>query len=81
VTADKITKEQRQALADYYARVIKAYMTKIPVAQQAGLCKGNSFDAGVGGKGAPVGLWSKAANGDWVRNATYEAFCKALKGE
>ena len=79
VTADKITKVQRQALADYYGRVIRAYMTLIPSAQQAGLCKGNFFDAS-SGAGDPVGLWSKAANGDWLRNATYEAFCKALTG-
>lgn len=79
VTADKITKAQRQALADYHARVIRLYMSQIPAAQQAGLCKGNFFDAS-SGAGDPVGLWSKAANGDWLRNATYEAFCKALGG-
>ena len=79
ITADKITKAQRQALADYHARVIRLYMSLIPAAQQAGLCKGNFFDAS-SGSGAPVGLWSKAANGDWLRNATYEAFCKALGG-
>ena len=79
ITADKITKAQRQALADYHARVIRLYMSLIPAAQQAGLCKGNFFDAS-SGAGAPVGLWSKAANGDWLRNATYEAFCKALGG-
>lgn len=76
VAADKITKDQRQALANYHARVINAYMTLIPAAQQAGLCKGNFFDT----SSDPVGLWSKAANGDWLRNATYEAFCKALGG-
>ena len=76
VAADKITKDQRQALASYHARVINAYMTLIPAAQQAGLCKGNFFDT----SSDPVGLWSKAANGDYIRNATYEAFCKALGG-
>ena len=84
ITADKITKEQRQKLADYYAYVIKAYMTKIPSAQQAGICKGSFFDLSKtpdDGKGDPVGLWSKAANGDWVRNATYESFCNALSGK
>ena len=76
VAADKITKDQRQALANYHARVINAYMTLIPAAQQAGLCKGNFFDT----SSDPVGLWSKASNGDYIRNATYEAFCKALGG-
>jgi len=76
VAADKITKEQRQKLADYYGYVIKAYMKKIPSAQQAGICKGNMFDSS-----DPIGLWSKASNGDWVRNATYEAFCNALSGK
>ena len=76
VTADKITKEQRQKLADFHAFVIKAYMAKIPKEKQAGLCKGNIFDAS-----DPVGLWSKAANGDWLRNATYKAFCDALSGK
>ena len=84
VTADKITKAQRQQLAEYYAYVIKAYMTKIPSAQQAGICKGSFFDLSKtsdDGKGDPVGLWSKAANSDWVRNATYKAFCDALSGK
>jgi hypothetical protein len=80
VTADKISKTQRQALADYYGRVIKAYMSKIPSNQQAGLCKGNFFDLS-SGTGDPVGLWSKASNGDWMRNATYEGFCNALSGK
>ena len=76
VTAEKITNEQRQKLADFHAFVIKAYMTKISKEKQAGICKGNIFDSS-----DPVGLWSKAANGDWLRNATYEAFCKALSGK
>ena len=80
VTADKITKAQRQKLADYYAYVIKAYMEKIPKDKQAGMCKGNIFDTS-SGNGDPVGLWSAAANGDWLRNATYEAFCNALSGK
>ena len=80
VTADKITKEQRQKLADYHAFVIKAYMTKIAKEKQAGLCKGNIFDTS-NGSGDPVGLWSKASNGDWLRNATYKAFCDALSGK
>jgi thiamine pyrophosphate-dependent acetolactate synthase large subunit-like protein len=80
VKADKITKAQRQKLADYYAYVIKAYMEKIPKDKQAGMCKGNIFDTS-SGNGDPVGLWSAAANGDWLRNATYEAFCNALSGK
>ena len=80
VMADKITKEQRQKLADYHAFVIKAYMSKIPKELQAGLCKGNIFDTS-NGSGDPVGLWSKATNGDWLRNATYKAFCDALSGK
>jgi hypothetical protein len=80
VTADKITKAQRQKLANYYAYVIQTYLARIPAAQQAGLCKGNIFDTS-SGKGDPVGLWSKAENGDWLRNATYEAFCNALSGK
>lgn len=80
VMADKITKEQRQKLADFHAFVIKAYMSKVPKEQQAGLCKGNIFDLS-NGSGDPVGLWSKATNGDWLRNATYKAFCDALSGK
>ena len=80
VTADKITKEQRQKLADFYAYVIKAYLKKIPSAQQAGLCKGNMFDTSKG-KGDPVGLWSIDENNDWIRNATFKAFCDALSGK
>ncbi|SFW38695.1 Glycosyl hydrolase family 10 [Prevotellaceae bacterium HUN156] len=72
VSATSITSEQRQKLADYYAKVIKAYMTKIPSNQQVGISKGSLYDTS-----DPVGLWTK----DWVRNATYEAFCKALSGK
>jgi hypothetical protein len=80
VMAKNITAEQRQKLADFNGFVIKAYMSKISKEKQAGLCKGNIFDAS-NGDGDPVGLWSKASNGDWLRNATYEAFCKALSGK
>lgn len=76
VTAAKITDAQRQQLADYYAYVIKQYMTKIPHDKQAGMCKGNMADTN-----DPVGLWSVNKNKDWVRTATYEAFCKALSGQ
>lgn len=75
VTAAKITDAQRQQLADYYAYVIKQYMTKIPHDKQAGMCKGNMADTS-----DPVGLWAKDGT-YWVRNATYEAFCKALSGQ
>ena len=76
VLASNITDEQRQKLADYYGYVIKSYMTKIPNDKQAGLCKGNMSDTS-----DPVGLWSvDSKSKDWVRNATYEAFCKALGG-
>ena len=77
VLAQNITEAQRQQLADYYAYVIKSYMTKIPNDKQAGLCKGNMADTG-----DPVGLWSvDSKSKDWVRTATYEAFCKALSGK
>lgn len=76
VTAKDITTAQRQKLADYYAYVIKAYMNKIPHDKQAGICKGNLADTG-----DPVGLWSIDSNKDWVRTATYKAFCDALSGE
>ena len=75
VTAKDITDDQRQQLADYYAYVIKQYMNKIPHEKQAGLCKGNMADTS-----DPVGLWAKDGT-YWVRNATYEAFCKALSGQ
>ena len=77
VSADKITDEQRQKLADYYGYVIKSYMTKIPNDKQAGICKGNLVDTS-----DPVGLWAKdSASKDWVRTATYKAFCDALSGK
>lgn len=77
VAAKDITEEQRQNLADYYAYVIKSYMNKVPSDKQAGLCKGNMVDTS-----DPVGLWAKdAASGDWVRTATYKAFCDALSGK
>lgn len=76
VLAQYITSEQRQKLANYYAFVIKAYMAKIPKDKQAGLCKANMADT----SSDPVGLWAKEAN-EWVRNATYKAFCDALSGK
>ena len=77
VTADKITAEQRQKLADYYGYVIKSYMSKIPHDKQAGICKGNLADTT-----DPVGLWSiDSKSKDWVRTATYKAFCDALSGK
>lgn len=77
VTAKDITPEQRQKLADYYAYVIRSYMTKIPHDKQAGMCKGNMVDTS-----DPVGLWSIDNNSrDWVRTAVYKAFCDALSGK
>ena len=77
VTAQNITEVQRQKLADFYAHVIKSYMNKIPHEKQAGICKGNLVDTS-----DPVGLWSVDKNSkDWVRTATYKAFCDALSGK
>ena len=77
VAAKDITTEQRQKLADYYGYVIKSYMNKIPHEKQAGICKGNLVDTS-----DPVGLWSvDSKTRDWVRNATYKAFCDALSGK
>lgn len=77
VTAKDITEVQRQALADFYGKIIKKYMTVIPNDKQAGICKGNIVDTN-----DPVGLWSKdTKSNDWVRNATYKAFCDVLSGK
>ena len=77
VLASAITPAQRQNLANYYSFVIKSYMNKIPHDKQAGLCKGNLADTS-----DPVGLWSiDSKSKDWVRTATYKAFCDALSGK
>ena len=77
VTADKISADQRQRLADYYGYVIKRYMDIIPNDKQAGLCKANMADTS-----DPVGLWSIDKDSkDWVRTATYKAWCDALSGK
>lgn len=77
VSAKDISDDQRQKLADFYAYVIKSYMSKIPSDKQAGICKGSMPDTN-----DPVGLWSiDTQTKDWVRTATYEAFCKALSGK
>ena len=77
VAAKDITAEQRQKLADYYADVIKSYMATIPKDKQAGICKGNLADTS-----DPVGLWAvDTKSKDWVRTATYKAFCDALSGQ
>lgn len=77
VTVEDITADQRQKLADYYGQLLKTYMTKIPNEKQAGICKSNMVDT----TADPVGLWSLDAKKDWVRNATYKAFCDALSGK
>ena len=77
VSPTNITDAQRQKLADFYGYVIKAYMNTIPSAQQGGICKSNMVDT----SSDPVGLWSVDSKMDWVRTATYEAFCKALSGQ
>ena len=52
-------------------------MTKIPNDKQAGICKGNMVDTS-----DPVGLWAiDKYSKDWVRTATYKAFCDALSGK
>ena len=77
VIAKDITDAQRQKLADYYAYVIQQYMTKIPKEKQAGICKLNMADTN-----DPVGLWAiDKTTKDWVRTATYKAFCDALAGQ
>lgn len=77
VSTKDITEEQRQQLADFYGHVIKSYMNKIPHDKQAGICKGNLADTS-----DPVGLWSiDSKSKDWVRTATYKAFCDALSGK
>ena len=77
VAAKDISEDQRQKLADFYGYVIKSYMNKIPHEKQAGICKGNLADTT-----DPVGLWSiDSKSKDWVRTATYKAFCDALSGK
>jgi len=77
VSASEITSDQRQKLADFYAYAIRTYMSKIPNDKQAGICKGNLADTS-----DPVGLWSiDTKSKDWVRTATYKAFCEALSGQ
>ncbi len=77
VLAKDITLDQRQRLADFYGYVIRSYMNKIPNDKQAGICKGNLADTS-----DPVGLWSVDKDSkDWVRTATYKAFCDALSGQ
>ena len=77
VSASEITANQRQKLADFYAYAIRTYMSKIPNDKQAGICKGNLADTS-----DPVGLWAiDTKSKDWVRTATYKAFCEALSGQ
>ena len=77
VAAQSISADQRQRLADFYGHVIKSYMSKIPNDKQAGICKGNLADTT-----DPVGLWAiDKSSKDWVRTATYKAFCDALSGK
>ena len=77
VSSSDITESQRQNLANFYAYAIKNYMSRIPNDKQAGICKSNLSDTS-----DPVGLWSiDTKSKDWVRTATYKAFCDALSGQ
>ena len=77
VSASAITASQRQNLADFYAYAIRSYMNTIPNDKQAGICKANLSDTS-----DPVGLWAiDTKTKDWVRTATYKAFCEALSGQ
>lgn len=77
VAAKDITDEQRKALADYNAKLIKKYLTTIDPKLQAGICKGNISDTT-----NPVGLWAvDSKTKDWVRTATYKAYCDVLQGQ
>lgn len=76
VSAKEITEAQRQSLADFNAYAIRTYLAKVPQAQQAGICKGNLSDTS-----DPVGVWSVDNKSNWVRTATYKAFCDALSGK
>ena len=77
VVAKDITSEQRQKLADYNAKLIEKYLTTIDPKLQAGICKANISDTT-----DPVGLWAvDSKTKDWVRTATYKAYCDALKGQ
>ena len=52
-------------------------MNTIDSQKQAGICKGNLVDT----TSDPVGLWAQdSKTKDWVRTATYKAFCDALSG-
>lgn len=75
VAASTISEEQRQNLADYYGYIIKRYMTTVQPQNQAGICKSNMSDTN-----DPVGLWSIDTKKEWIRTATYKAFCDALSG-
>jgi len=77
VVTTKITDEQREKLAEFNAYAIKAYMNKIPKDKQAGICKSTLADSS-----DPTGLWTpNSKTKDWVRNATYKAWCEALSGK
>lgn len=77
VATAKITDEQRQQLADFNAYAIKAYMSKIPKDKQSGICKSSLVDGS-----DPVGLWTpNSKTKDWMRTATYKAWCEALSGK
>lgn len=79
INADKLTDEERQCVADYYAYAIRSYLTKIHADKQAGIYKGYLVD-----KSEYVGLWASRKVGkatDWVRTSVYKAFCDALSGK
>lgn len=77
VTTAKITDEQRQKLAEFNKYAIQTYMNKIPKDKQAGICKSVLVDGS-----DPVGLWTpNSKTRDWVRTATYKAWCEALGGK
>ncbi len=80
VKTPNVTREQYQAMSDYYKFIVEKYFEIIPAAQRAGIthwCPMDSPESSSWRGGEPVGLWSL----DTYRKHTYAGFADGLSGK
>lgn len=79
MTAD-VTKEQKEAMSDYYKFIVKAYFENIPAAQRYGITQWAQTDSPASSgwrAGEPIGLWDL----NYSRKPAYGGFADGLAGK
>ena len=77
VKTDQMTEEMHKQMKEFYELIVYEYLTRIPAAQQWGICQWCITDApSTSGwrPGEPVGLWDS----EYYRKHTYAGFADGL---